>query len=564
MDDRKKLSEKKHSPEDCKNQTMLQEGRGEKKSSIAFQDTLNHPNVKKGNPPQKRKCKKIVLRFFNFMKEMSTTAKTKIAKSWRYSWIKAAVGGLVTLIVIPQLLNAYNVHKSEEAELQSTIRQIYVNYEAGNYSETQQDIYKVYPILQSKKDYQTLLDLSDIMLYTTYQEFYGNHEQLTDGQKDLINLYANNALGYAEKLKDTTAYIKICIHVALFNISEYEFTLDANYLDKADDSLSVAGEYFDKTHDPFLTITDKSEADLACQFFNLKNLQYQVSYYRALIAYSFMCASDNTNQIDSSSSNTEHINPYDAFDMLSSTTTNFIANVRIIEDQNAKLGLIPEDTIKHMLIRAGVAYIESGNLLFDLGGMLPIFLTTDDSKTLGYCYSWVDICSVMFSALEKAAVDIKNYEDLVMVYKSAEYYYYLNYIAEANGDILVKYNEYVDKLLGMGSSEANLVPHFLEVGDGAILDEYIKKTEDKLSNMTFGEDPFNFSMMKYSLGTQYMDRALFHEESGDIINAKLDYKSAKNCFSSALIYFTQEQKGIFEDIQMRQLVIDEKLSALSN
>lgn len=413
MDDRKKIHTNNHSSEKCNNQTMLQKGKSEKEPCIESRSTSNPQKGRKRHLPKMKEYKNIILRIFSFLKRLYTTAKLKKAESSRYSWIKGIVVTLFTLLVIPQLLNAYNVRKSEEAALQSTIQQIYINYEAGNYSEAQQDIYNVYPKLQKRKDYQILLDLSDILLYTTYQNFYSNHEQLTDGQKDLINLYANNALGYAEKLKDTTAYIKICIHVALFNISEYEFTLDANYLDKADGSLSVAGEYFDKTHDPFLTITDKSEADLACQFFNLKNLQYQVSYYRALIAYSFMCASDNTNQIDSSSSNTEHINPYDAFDMLSSTTTNFIANVHIIEDQNAKLGLIPEDTIKHMLIRAGVAYIESGNLLFDLGGMLPIFLTTDDSKTLGYCYSWVDICSVMFSALEKAAVDIKNYEDLV-------------------------------------------------------------------------------------------------------------------------------------------------------
>lgn len=556
MDDRKNLPAKYHSSEKSEEKKMVHERSGNNKSSIKTRATSNHPHMGKNIFRKCRTTSKQISHILIYLKRLYTTVKPKIAHFLEKPWIKGIVGALFTLLIIPQLLNAYNVHKSEDAALQSTIQQIYINYEAGNYSEVEQDIYYVYPKLQKKKDYQTLLDLSDLLLFTTYQKFYRNHEQLSSGQKDIINLYANNALGYAEKLKDTTSYIKICIHTALFNISEYEFTLDTNYLDKADIALSVAGKYFDKTHDSFLTITDKSEAELACQFFNLKNLQHQVSYYRALIAYSF----DNSTQTSISSTNTEQINPYDN---LCLTTCNFIANVHIIEDQNADLGLIPEDEIQHMKICAGVAYIKSGNLLFDFGGMQPIILTNDNASMLGYYYSAVDICSNLFSTMEGAAINIKNYEDLVNVYKSAETYYYLNYIAGGNNDVLIKYNEYVDKLLEMDPSGDGLAPYLIEAGNGAILDEYIEKTEGKLSNMTLGEDPFSFSMMKYLLGTQYKDRASFREESGDITNAKLDYENANRCFSSALLYFTQEQKGIFENIQRLQVVINERLSALN-
>lgn len=564
MDDRKKLQSDNQSSEKYNKQILLQKGKIAKKSSTESQSTSNLRNGSTRNASNKEELRKMVLQIFSFLKKLFTEAKPKIVQFWGHPWLKSIVGAILTILVIPQLLNAYNVRKSEEAALQSTIQRIYINYDAGNYSETQQDIYNIYPKLQKKKDYQTLLDLSDILLYTTYQDFYINHKQLTSGQKDLINQYANNALEYAKMLKETTAYIKICIHIALFNISEYEFTLDANYIDTADDSLDVAEEYFNKTHDQYLTITDQSEADLACQFFNLKNLQYQVSYYRALIAHSFLRSFDSANQMDLSSSNTEQINPNDALDELCLVTTKFIEDVHTIEEQNAEFDIIPKDTIQHMKIRAGVAYIESGNLLHEYGGMVPICLAKDDSGIPDYNYSAIDTCADLFRTMERTAIEIKDYEDLVMVYKSAQYYYYLNYIAEGNNEVLNKYNEYFEKLQEMDSSGDSLCSYYYAMGNGAILGETIEKTEEKLSKMEFDEDPFSFSMMKYSLGTLYMDRALFYEVVGDITNAKLDYKSAKKCFSSALIYFTRKQKGIFEDIQMRQLAIDEKLSTLSN
>lgn len=482
--------------------------------------------------------------------------------------VKTIASTLVTLIIIPiiiaQGLNIYNACKDSEKALQSTIQQIYINYAAENYSEMEQDIYNIYPQLQKKKDYETLVSLSDMLLGSLYQEFYRNQSALAKEQEELILLYANNALEYAEKLKDTTSYIKFCMHVALFNISEYEFTLNVKYLDRAETILNVAGEYFDKNHASELLITDDSEANLACQFFNLKNLQYQVAYYRVAIGLPCDDLSDNLEQTVSSEAN-EQIDPYTTLNDLGQAVIQFIGSVYIIEDQNAALKLIPEDKIQHMKILAGIAYIESGNLMYNFGDIVPFVLSGGEAHTrrLIYAYNDVDLCADLFNELENVAVDIKNYEDLAQVYKSAETYFYLNYVTTGSDSVLAKYNEIIEKLLELDPSGDILSSRIIETGDSFVLDKYIENTENKLSEITFGSNPFAFSLLKYKLGTHYLDRALFRDKLGDAINAKLDYENAMRCYNTALLYFVQENSGIFEEIHRMQNLITEKLSTLN-
>lgn len=55
-----------------------------------------------------------------------------------------------------------------------------------------------------------------MLLGSLYQEFYRNQSVLAREQEELILLYANNTLEYAEKLKDTTIYIKFFIHSSFF------------------------------------------------------------------------------------------------------------------------------------------------------------------------------------------------------------------------------------------------------------------------------------------------------------------------------------------------------------
>lgn len=502
-----------------------------------------------------------------------TAFKAKIIWIFNHVRVKNVVRSLITIIIIPILitqgLNAYNAKKDAEEALQAAIRQIYINYEAGNYSEMEQDVYNIYPQLQKKKDYKTLLSLTDMLLGSLYQEFYMNQLALPQEQEELILLYANNALGYAEKLNDITSYIKICIHTALFNISEYEFTLNTKYLDNAEFVLNIAGEYYDekqvdKNHTPKLLIADETDANLACQFFNLKNLQYQVSCYRAAIGYPFDDLLDNVDQSVILDPNMEQIDPYTVLDDLSMAAIQFISTVYIIEAQNSTLELIPEDQIQHMKILAGVAYIEFGNLMYNFGDIVPLVLRDEatDTPHIIYVYDDVDICADLFNTLENAAVNIKNYEDLAKVYKSAETYYYLKYVSNNSDDLLVKYEEIIEKLLELDPSGDILSSRIIETGNSFILDKYIENTENRLSKMTFMSDPFAFSLLKYKLGTHYQDRASFRDKLGDVMNAKLDYESARKCYNTALLYFTQENAGIFEDIHRMQDIIIERLSML--
>ena len=128
-----------------------------------------------------------------------------------------------------------------------------------------------------------------------------------------------------------------------------------------------------------------------------------------------------------------------------------MGSVYIIESENAALKLIPEDKIQHMKILAGVAYIEYGNLMYNFGDILPVILY-DEEERIVYTYSDVNLCADLFSTLEGVAADIKNYEDLVKVYKSAETYFYLNYVTTSSDDILMKYNEIIEKLLALDPS----------------------------------------------------------------------------------------------------------------
>lgn len=479
-----------------------------------------------------------------------------------HGMVKKIVSTLVTVVIVPiiitQVLNIYNANKAAEEALQAKIQQIYVNYEAGNYSEMQQDIYNVYPQLQKKKDYETLVSLSDMLIGSLYQEFYRNQSALPKGQEELILLYVNNALGYAEKLKDTSNYIKFCIHMALFNISEYEFTLNVKYLDRAEVALNTAGDFYDKNHDKdkMLRIEDNSEANLACQFFNLKNLQYQVAYYRVAIGLPYDESPDDV-VLSSQTVANKLLND------LGQATIQLMGSVYIIESENAALKLIPEDKIQHMKILAGVAYIEYGNLMYNFGDILPVILY-DEEERIVYTYSDVNLCADLFSTLEGVAADIKNYEDLVKVYKSAETYFYLNYVTTSSDDILMKYNEIIEKLLALDPSGDILSSRIVETGNSFILDKYIANVESKLSEIAFESNPFAFSLLKYKLGTHYLNRALFRDKLGDVINAKLDYESAKKCYNTALLYFNQENMGIFEEIHRMQNLITERLDEASD
>lgn len=509
---------------------------------------------------QKQKDKPILR---DTIKCIYVLVKTKLAWIIHHPWFKKIVPAMFTLFIIPQLLTAYNAYIEEEKEIQATIQQIYINYEAGNHSEMEQDIYKIYPKLQKKNDYETLLSLSDMLLGSIYQEFYQTQTALSENKKDLLYSYANNALGYAEKLKDTTYYIKICIHMALFNISEYQFTLNTKYLDNADIALNAAAEYFDKNHASEIIITDKGEANLACQFFNLKNLQYQVSYYRAVIGYPFDDSISKMDQSVTSESEIEFEESYSTFDNLLWTTTQFISCVHIIEDQNKSTGLISDDLIQHMKVLAGTSYIETGNLLFNFGGMLPLLLSGGADGGSYYIYDSIDFCIDLFRKLEDASIEIKNYEDLVKVYKSAETYFYLKYVSNGSNDSLIKYNEFIEKLLELDPSGEILTPYTFETGNGIVLDKYIENAERKLTDITLGNDPLGFSLLKYKLGTHYLTRALYCDDIGDYENAKMDFENADRCYTSALLYFNKEHAGIFDEITRNQALISEMLSRLN-
>lgn len=409
------------------------------------------------------------------------------------------------------------------------------------------------------------MSLSDILLGSLYQEFYRNQSPLAEEQEELILLYANNALRYAEKLKDTTSYIKFCIHMALFNISEYEFTLNVKYLDRAETVLIAAGDYFDKNHASELLIVDDADASPACQFFNLKNLQYQVAYYRVAIRLPYNDLPDDLDQTVSSGTNMEQIDSYKTLDDLGRVVIQFIGSAYIIDDQNATLKLIPEDIIQHMKILTGIAYIEFGNLMYNFGDIVPFVLNDGETHTrrLIYAYNDIDLCADLFNELENVAVNIKNYEDLAKVYKSAETYFYLNYVTTGSDSVLAKYNEIIEKLLGLDPSGDILNSRIIETRDSFVLDKYIENAENKLSGITFGSNPFAFSLLKYKLGTHYLDRALFRDKLGDTIDAKLDYENAMRCYNTALLYFDQENSSIFEEIQRMQILITKKLSVLN-
>lgn len=253
------------------------------------------------------------------------------------------------------------------------------------------------------------------------------------------------------------------------------------------------------------------------------------------------------------------LHPYD-INPLGAITIKFIGTVYIIEDQNTTLGLIQEEIIQHMKILAGVAYIKSGNLIHNYGDILPLVLRGGETPDNIFDYNNIDLCTDLFNTLEEQAINIKDYEDLFKIYKSAETYYFLNYVSTGSDDALAKYNDVVGKLLELDPSGEILSSHIINPGDSSVLDKYIEVAENKLSEIKFGADPFAFSLLKYDLGTNYLYRTLHRDKLGDITNANLDYENARKCYSTALLYFKQENKYIFEEIQRMQDLITERLS----
>lgn len=520
----------------------------------------NDMNIQLAKPitlQQKKRIKEHVAGFISALKRFMAILKTNVPHC-SFTWIQV-ISCLLTVLIIPQLLTVLNERASQKKELEDSIQQVYVNYQAGNYSEMEQDIFRIYPKLQKEKEYETLISFSDMLLSSMYQRFYENRAELLDSEKELISYYATNALEYAQKIDDITSYLQIYKHVALFNISQYEFTLKTVYLDYADDALGKAGSFFDENHAPEITINNASDANLACQYFNLKNLQYQVRFYRAVIGYPY----GDLSFYDQEESKVEKLEKLsELFDNLCWSTTQFVSCVHIIEDQNTNQNLIPDYLIQHMKIRAAIAYVETGNLIHDFATMLPIILSGGRTEGAIYMYDDLALCIELLEGLENKAIEIENYEDLYLIYKAAETYFYLDYISNGSNESLTKYNEYIDKLIALDPSGDLLSPYIIETGNELILDKYIENAENKLSEMTFAEDPFSFSLLKYKLGTHYLDRALFYDEMGEHENAKSDFESAKKCFDSALVYFNENKEGISNVIIGSLALVIEKLDNL--
>lgn len=521
------------------------------------QDNMNTQLVKPVTLQNKKTIKECVAGLISALKRFMAILKKKVPYC-SFTW-NQVLSCLLTVLIVPQVLTVLNERASQREELEDSIQQIYINYEAGNYPEMEQEIFRIYPKLQEKKEYETLIAFTDMLLGSMYQDFFENRSELPASKKELINYYVDNALEYAEKADDIENYINICKHVALFNISQYEFTLKTNYLDYADDALDKAGSFFDENHAPEIAINDISDANLACQFFNLKNLQYQVCFYRAVIGYPYGDMSFNHHE-ESEDAKVEKLS--ELFDNLYWSTTQFVSCAHIIEDQNTNQNLIPNYLIQHMKIRAAIAYVETGNLIHDFATMLPIILHGGRTEGAIYMYDDLALCIDLLDELEKQAIEIENYEDLYLIYKAAETYFYLDYISTGSNESLIKYNEYIDKLIALDPSGDLLSPYIIETGNELILGRYIEKAENRLSEMTFAEDPFSFSLLKYKLGTHYLDRALYYDEIGERENAKSDYESAKKCYNSALIYFTKEKEGISDVIDRQLALVIEKLANL--
>ena len=260
------MSEQVKFPEQEENAECFGNNVSSQNQSYAQSETI--PNQTEDNQESSTKSlrKKDFGKLFNSLRSTLKRVRPVIVSQCKRiltkEYIRGILGAVVTMFLVPQLLNAYNTWKNDSAALKDTVAQIAINYEAGNYNEMEQGFYSVYPKLQEKNDYKTLLILSDMFLGAKYQMLYQNQVPLSSEQEDLIYLYANNALEYASKQKDTAAYIKYCVHIALFNIAEYEFTYNTKYLDNADNSLNAAGEYFDRVNGGRpLTICNETEAE---------------------------------------------------------------------------------------------------------------------------------------------------------------------------------------------------------------------------------------------------------------------------------------------------------------
>lgn len=466
---------------------------------------------------------------------------------------KVVVAFILTSLIVPQILTMCNERVSDDRALSAALENIAINYSAGNYYEVEQGIISVYPILQKRKDYTRSLVLIDILLEIKYQEFWNAKMPLSETQMALIKQYVSDALEYAEKTEDLISYIKICIHQAQFYMAEYEFTLDTEYLNALEDVLFVAGNFFDTHHIGKLKIDNEEEAQLACQYFNLKNMQYRTKLYQHINTYSGYAI--NEEEIAQLSAVTNELFISSAF---------FTSCTELIADLNEEHCFIPEETICHMRICGILAYMETGNKINDFEEMAKM-VTYGGKYIEGILLDYKNFeynCN-LFQELERKATSIRNYDDLVNIYEAEEEYFYRYYVSQDSEEALSMYQAVIEKMMNIDQSGSLINPCTISTGNGFVLDHFISTTEKKLNEMTIMDDAFGFCLLHYKLGTHYMSRAMYTYENGDFENCESDFIEADRHFETALLYFSEDTKGIYEAIVSDRDLIQGYLSSLA-
>ncbi len=495
-------------------------------------------------------CKMIMYKFFSafrrYLKKFNEKKK-----------LRSILSNIFTIVVIPLImgiiLNMCNNRDSENRMLRTALENIVTNYSAGNYSEVEQGIISVYPILQKRMDRTTSLALVDILLEIKYQEFWESKTPLSDMQMALIKQYSNDALEYAKKLDDLASYIKICIYQANFYMAEYEFTLKTEYLNELENVLYAAGDFFDIHHIDKLKIDNMEDAQLVCQFFNLKNMQYQTRLYQHLNVYTGHGLNES-----------EIIQLSEIIDDLLSSSTLFTSCTEIIADLNEEYHLIPDEIICHMRIRGILAYLETGNKISDFEKM-PLMLISGGKYTEGtmLVYDSFESCCNLFQSLEKDAISIHDYDDLIDIYETEEEYFYRCYVLNDSEEALRMYQAVIEKMMNLDKSGCLINPCTISTGNGFVLDHYISTAEERLNEMNIADDAFGFCLLHYKLGTHYMSRAMYAYENGILENCKSDFIEADRHYETSLLYFSEDTKGIYEAITSDRDLIQNYLSSLA-
>lgn len=469
----------------------------------------------------------------------------------------AAITIGVFFVIILSITQLSNFYKDSET-IQTANDSITNNYMTGNYEQVEQEIYKVYPILERRRKLDLLISYTDMLLESVYDRWYMSGMPLTENESVLVNYYINKGKEYSDKKQDMPSYLEFCVHQAKFAFSEYTCTLNTLYLDEMYKALCDAGTHFEWEKYAEISVQDYEDVRWVNEVFNLKNLGtlYLINVAEGYRTCSAMVPADSYEDYEASFENFEI-----TINDLLFESAKFVTMVCVVEDQCDETNLITPEILQHWRTVATLAYIDYGNLVAPFDSIPPLY-TSGSDYFFGGCldYENLELCYQLFAEMERDAIAQHNYYDLENIYASAESYFFSYYLYRADEQALTYYDEFLGKWLKYDPSGFSIPPHLALTDNVDVMNKILTLIEDEYTDAMLLENPFLYGLSHYRIGSCYLAYADACVATNAYDDALAKYETALQFLNSALLYFSEKHEYIYASIISEIEYISEQIS----